>query len=75
MREEGPLQGHCPNMAEPQRGGAKARRLQVLRHGMTLQAKMNHQGYADIDPHHGHHTSALCFLRMYALNKRLNVKH
>jgi hypothetical protein len=46
----------------PQRGGAKARRLQVSKLGMTLQVKMNLQGCAATDPHHahhGHHASAL----------------
>jgi hypothetical protein len=46
----------------PQRGGAKARRLEVLKLGMTLQAKMNLKGHAATDPHHahhGHHASAL----------------
>jgi hypothetical protein len=46
----------------PQKGGAKARRLQVSKLGMTLQAKMNLQGRAATDPHHahqGHHASAL----------------
>jgi hypothetical protein len=33
--------------------------LQVLKLGMTLQAKMNLQGHATTDPHHGHHASAL----------------
>jgi hypothetical protein len=39
----------------PQRGGAKARRLQVSKLGMTLQTKMNLQGRAAIDTHHTHH--------------------
>jgi hypothetical protein len=46
----------------PQRGGAKAKCLQVSKLGMTLQAKMNLQGHAATDPHHahhGHHASAL----------------
>jgi hypothetical protein len=46
----------------PQRGGAKARHLQVSKLGMTLQVKMNLQEHASTDPHHahlGHHTSAL----------------
>jgi hypothetical protein len=46
----------------PQRGGAKAGPLQVLKLGMILQAKMNLQGCATTDPHHahrGHHASAL----------------
>jgi hypothetical protein len=46
----------------PQRGGAKARRLQVSKPGMTLQVKMNLQGHASIALHHalhGHHTNAL----------------
>jgi hypothetical protein len=46
----------------PQRGGAKARRLQVSKLGMTLQVKMNTQGRAATDPHnahHDHHASAL----------------
>jgi hypothetical protein len=45
----------------PNRGGAKARHLQVSKLGMTLQAKMNLQGHVVTDPHHayhGHHTSA-----------------
>jgi hypothetical protein len=40
----------------PQRGGAKARRLQVSKLGMTP------QGHVATDPHHahhGHHASAL----------------
>jgi hypothetical protein len=48
--------------SNPQRGGAKARRLQVSRLRITLQAKMNLQGHAATDPHHAHHghnTSAL----------------
>jgi hypothetical protein len=48
--------------SNPQRGGAKAMRLQVSKLGMTLQAKMNLQGRAAIDPHHAHrgyHASAL----------------
>jgi hypothetical protein len=48
--------------SNPQRGEAKARRLQVSKLGMTLQAKMNVQGHAATDPyhaHHGHHASAL----------------
>jgi hypothetical protein len=47
--------------SNPQKGGAKARRLQVSRLGMTLQVKMNLQRHVAIDPHHahyGHHTSA-----------------
>jgi hypothetical protein len=46
----------------PKREGAKARRLQVSKLGMTLQAKMNLQEHAPTGPHHahhGHHTSAL----------------
>jgi hypothetical protein len=46
----------------PKRRGAKARRLQVLEHGMILQVKMNLQGHAATGPHHahhGHHTNAL----------------
>jgi hypothetical protein len=46
----------------PQRGGRKARRLQVSKLGMILQTKINLQGRAAIDPHHahhGHHSSAL----------------
>jgi hypothetical protein len=43
----------------PQTEGAKARRLQVSKLGMTLQAKINHQGHATTDPHHAHHASAL----------------
>jgi hypothetical protein len=39
----------------PPSGGAKARRLQVSKLGMTLQAKMNLQGCAATDPHHAHH--------------------
>jgi hypothetical protein len=39
----------------PQRGGAKARHLQVLKLGITLQAKINLQGRAATDPHHAHH--------------------
>jgi hypothetical protein len=39
--EKGHFRDKCPNMANPQRGGAKGRRLQVSRLGMTLQAKMN----------------------------------
>jgi hypothetical protein len=49
-------------MVNPQKGGAKARRLQVSKLGMTLQEKMNLQGCAATDPHHahhGHHASAL----------------
>jgi hypothetical protein len=48
--------------SNPQKGGAKARRLQVSKLGMTLQAKMNLQGRAATVPHHthhGHHASAL----------------
>jgi hypothetical protein len=96
----------------PQKGGAKARHLQVSKLWMTPQAKMNLQGRVSTEPHHahhGHHTSALwqevkmsipsssddsssddegegkhsldelvkavIFLRMYALNKRLNLKY
>jgi hypothetical protein len=46
----------------PQRGGAKPRRLQVSKLEITLQAKMNLQGHATTNPHHahhGHHASAL----------------
>jgi hypothetical protein len=43
----------------PQRGGAKARRLQVSKLGMTLQVKMSLQRHAATDPHHSHHASAL----------------
>jgi hypothetical protein len=46
----------------PQRGGAKARRSQVSRLGMTLPAKKNPQGRAATGPHHvhhGHYASAL----------------
>jgi hypothetical protein len=46
----------------PQRGGTKARSLQVSKLGMTLQAKMNLQGHAATSLHrtlHGHHTNAL----------------
>jgi hypothetical protein len=39
----------------PQRGGAKERRLQVSKLGMTLQAKMNLQGHVATGPHHAHH--------------------
>jgi hypothetical protein len=49
-------------MAEPTKVGVKARRLQVSKLGMTLQAKMNPQGRVATDPHHdhhGHHTSTL----------------
>jgi hypothetical protein len=41
--------------SNPQRGGAKARRLQVSKFGMTLQAKINLQGREATDPHHAHH--------------------
>jgi hypothetical protein len=44
------------------RGGAKARRLQVLRLRMILQMKMILQGSASTTLHHalhGHHTNAL----------------
>jgi hypothetical protein len=46
----------------PQRGGAKERRLQVSKLGMTLQAKMNLLGHAATNTyhaHHDHHASAL----------------
>jgi hypothetical protein len=46
----------------PQRGGAKARHLQVSKLGMTLQAKMNLQGHAATALHHAlhdDHTNAL----------------
>jgi hypothetical protein len=43
----------------PKRGGAKAKRLQVSKLGMTLQAKMNLQGRAATDPRHTHHASVL----------------
>jgi hypothetical protein len=44
----------------PQRGGAKARCLQVSKLGMTPQAKMNLQGHTTTNLHlHGHHTNAL----------------
>jgi hypothetical protein len=39
----------------PPKGGAKARRLQVSKLGLTLQAKMNIQGHATTNPHHDHH--------------------
>jgi hypothetical protein len=60
--EKGHFRDSCPNMTEPIKGGAKARRLQVSKLGMTLQAKMNLQGRIATDPHHahhGHHTGAL----------------
>jgi hypothetical protein len=59
MREKGHFRDNYPNMVEPTKGGAKARRLQVSKLGMTLQAKMNLQGRAATDPHHGHHASVL----------------
>jgi hypothetical protein len=43
----------------PQKGGVRARRLQVSKLGMTLQVKMNLQRRIAIDPHHDHHASAL----------------
>jgi hypothetical protein len=43
----------------PQRGGAKTRRLQVSKLEMTLQAEMNLQVRVATDPHHAHHASAL----------------
>jgi hypothetical protein len=60
--EKGHFKNSCQIWSNPQRGGAKAKRLQVSKHGMTLQAKMNLQGHTATDPHHvhhGHHTSAL----------------
>jgi hypothetical protein len=60
--EKGHFRDSCPNMPEPTKGGAKARRLQVSKLGITLQAKMDLQGRAAPDPHrahHGHHASAL----------------
>jgi hypothetical protein len=59
MRGEGPLGTAVQIWPNPKRGGAKTRRLQVPKLGMTLQAKMNLQGHAATDPHHGHHASAL----------------
>jgi hypothetical protein len=62
LGEKGHFRDNCPNMVEPTKGGAKVRRSQVLRLGMTLQAKMNLQGHEATDPHHahhGHHTTAL----------------
>jgi hypothetical protein len=49
--------------SNPERGGAKARRLQVSKLGMILEAKMILQGLAATTLHHaihGHHTNALC---------------
>jgi hypothetical protein len=57
--EKGHFRDNCPNMAEPTKGGAKSRLLQVSKLGMTLQAKMNLQGRTTTDPHHAHHASAL----------------
>jgi hypothetical protein len=48
--------------SNPPKGGSKARRLQVSKLGLTLQAKMNLQGHATTNPHHdhhGHHASTL----------------
>jgi hypothetical protein len=38
--------------SNPQKGGARAKRLQVSKLGITLQEKMNPQGRAATDPHH-----------------------
>jgi hypothetical protein len=48
--------------SNPQRGGAKARHLQVSKLGMTLKAKINLQGHTITALHHAlhdHHTNAL----------------
>jgi hypothetical protein len=45
--------------SNPRRGGAKAKRSQVLRLGMILQVKMNLQGAATIALHHALHANAL----------------
>jgi hypothetical protein len=58
-REKGHFRDNCLNMAEPKKGRSKARRIQVSKLGMTLQAKMNLQGHATTDPHHAHQASAL----------------
>jgi hypothetical protein len=39
----------------PEKGGAKASRLQVSKLRMTLQVKMNLQGHTTTDLHHAHH--------------------
>jgi hypothetical protein len=49
--KKGHFRDSCPNMTNPPKGGAKARRLQVSKLGMILQAKMNLQECAAIDPH------------------------
>jgi hypothetical protein len=57
--EKGHFRDSCPTMAEPRKRRSKgkgARRLQVSRLRMTLQAKMNLQGRTITDPHHDHHS-------------------
>jgi hypothetical protein len=56
--EKGHFRDNCPNMAGPTKRWAKARRLQVSKLGMNLQAKMNLQGHTTTALH-GHHTNAL----------------
>jgi hypothetical protein len=60
--EKSHFRDSCPDMAKPQKGGAKARRLQVSKLGMTLQAKMNPQGRTTTDPHHAHYDHHTCAL-------------
>ena len=60
--EKGHFRDSCPTMAEPKKGRSKGKALTSVKHGMTLQAKMNLQGRPVTDPHlahHDHHANAL----------------
>jgi hypothetical protein len=60
MRGKGHFRGSCPSMAKPTKGRSKGNALtSVKTWDDSLSEKMNLQGRAATDPHHGHHASAL----------------